>query len=73
KSECQWYKRASGSLSVPTRTRSTAVPAHMFSRIAVVVASVLVTIAAATPTGTPPPPITPPTSPQCCESVEPPT
>ncbi|KAJ7705074.1 hypothetical protein B0H16DRAFT_709978 [Mycena metata] len=52
---------------------STVVQANMFSQLAAVVASVLVTLAAATPTGTPPPPLTPPTSPQCCESVELPT
>ncbi|KAJ7149688.1 hydrophobin 2 [Mycena filopes] len=41
----------------------------MFSKLSVVVASVLVTLAAAT--GTPPPPVTPPTSDQCCNSVVP--
>ncbi|KAF7342265.1 Hydrophobin 2 [Mycena venus] len=41
----------------------------MFSKLSVVVASVLITLAAATPTGTPPPPVTTPNSPQCCNSV----
>ncbi|KAJ7727112.1 hypothetical protein B0H16DRAFT_1894585 [Mycena metata] len=45
----------------------------MLSKLAVVVTSVFVTLAAVTPTGTPPPPVTPPTSSQCCESVESPT
>ncbi|KAJ7358301.1 hydrophobin [Mycena albidolilacea] len=40
----------------------------MFSKISVVVTSVLITLAAAT--GTPPPPVTCPTSPQCCSSVQ---
>ncbi|KAJ7909443.1 fungal hydrophobin [Mycena leptocephala] len=39
----------------------------MFSKISVVVTSVLITLAVAT--GTPPPPVTCPTSPQCCSSV----
>ncbi|KAJ7620035.1 hypothetical protein B0H17DRAFT_1219653 [Mycena rosella] len=39
----------------------------MFSKISVVVTSVLITLAATT--GTPPPPVTCPTSPQCCNSV----
>ncbi|KAJ7807032.1 fungal hydrophobin [Mycena leptocephala] len=39
----------------------------MFSKLSIVVASVLITLAAAT--GTPPPPVTCPTSPQCCDSV----
>ncbi|KAJ7176385.1 fungal hydrophobin [Mycena crocata] len=39
----------------------------MFSKLSVVVASVLITLAAAIPTTTPP--ITPPDSDQCCESV----
>ncbi|KAJ7759493.1 fungal hydrophobin [Mycena metata] len=43
----------------------------MFSKLSVVVASVLITLAAAIPNGTPPPPVTPPTSPQCCSSVVP--
>ncbi|KAJ7018191.1 fungal hydrophobin [Mycena alexandri] len=43
----------------------------MFSKLSVVVASVLITLAAAIPTGTPPPPVTTPTSPQCCNSVVP--
>ncbi|KAJ7804040.1 hypothetical protein B0H14DRAFT_3486718 [Mycena olivaceomarginata] len=43
----------------------------MFSKLSVVVASVLITLAAAIPNGTPPPPVTPPTSPQCCASVVP--
>ncbi|KAJ7149640.1 fungal hydrophobin [Mycena filopes] len=43
----------------------------MFSKLSIVVASVLITLAAAIPTGTPPPPITPPTSPQCCNSIVP--
>ncbi|KAK7018267.1 hydrophobin 2 [Favolaschia claudopus] len=42
----------------------------MFSKLSVVVTSVLITLAAAMPNGTPPPPVTPPTSPQCCASVE---
>ncbi|KAJ7036448.1 hydrophobin [Mycena alexandri] len=41
----------------------------MFSKLSVAVASVLVTLAAAT--GTPPPPVTCPSSPQCCSSVVP--
>ncbi|KAJ7660190.1 fungal hydrophobin [Mycena polygramma] len=41
----------------------------MFSKLSIVVASVLITLAAAIPTGTPPPPVTPPSSPQCCNSV----
>ncbi|KAF8207793.1 hypothetical protein K438DRAFT_1755208 [Mycena galopus ATCC 62051] len=43
----------------------------MFSKLSVVVASVLLTLAAAIPNGTPPPPVTPPTSNQCCASVVP--
>ncbi|KAJ7155819.1 fungal hydrophobin [Mycena filopes] len=43
----------------------------MFSKLSVVVTSVLITLAAAIPNGTPPPPVTPPTSPQCCASVVP--
>ncbi|KAJ7898582.1 fungal hydrophobin [Mycena olivaceomarginata] len=39
----------------------------MFSKLSVVAASVLITLAAAIPNGTPP--VTPPTSPQCCASV----
>ncbi|KAJ7176351.1 fungal hydrophobin [Mycena crocata] len=39
----------------------------MFSKLSVVVTSVLITLAAATPTKTPP--VTPPSSPQCCNSV----
>ncbi|KAJ7469610.1 fungal hydrophobin [Mycena latifolia] len=42
----------------------------MFSKLSVVVTSVLITLAAAIPNGTPPPPVTPPTSPQCCSSVQ---
>ncbi|KAF8197238.1 hypothetical protein K438DRAFT_1933788 [Mycena galopus ATCC 62051] len=45
----------------------------MFSILSVAVTSVLITLAAATPTGTPPPPVTSPTSPQCCLYVESPT
>ncbi|KAF7336046.1 Hydrophobin 2 [Mycena sanguinolenta] len=41
----------------------------MFSKLSVVVASVLFTLAAAMPNGTPPPPVTTPTSYQCCNSV----
>ncbi|KAJ7660191.1 fungal hydrophobin [Mycena polygramma] len=41
----------------------------MFSKLSIIVASVLITLAAAIPTGTPPPPVTPPSSPQCCNSV----
>ncbi|KAJ7759489.1 fungal hydrophobin [Mycena metata] len=43
----------------------------MFSKLSVVVVSVLITLAAAIPNGTPPPPVTPPTSPQCCASTVP--
>ncbi|KAF8145377.1 hypothetical protein K438DRAFT_1991907 [Mycena galopus ATCC 62051] len=43
----------------------------MFPKLSVVVASVLITLAAAIPNGTPPPPVTPPTSNQCCASVVP--
>ncbi|KAJ7819085.1 hypothetical protein B0H14DRAFT_3876821 [Mycena olivaceomarginata] len=43
----------------------------MFSKQSIAVASVLITLAAAIPTGTPPPPVTPPTSPQCCASTVP--
>ncbi|KAJ7880910.1 fungal hydrophobin [Mycena leptocephala] len=39
----------------------------MFSKISVIVTSVLITLAAAMPWDTPP--VTPPTSPQCCNSV----
>ncbi|KAJ7176339.1 hydrophobin [Mycena crocata] len=39
----------------------------MFSKLSVVVTSVLITLAAAIPTTTPP--VTPPSSPQCCNSV----
>ncbi|KAF8139282.1 hypothetical protein K438DRAFT_1829831 [Mycena galopus ATCC 62051] len=46
----------------------------MFSKFPVVVASVLITLAAAMPGnsggGSPPPPVTPPTSNQCCDSVQ---
>ncbi|KAJ6455927.1 hypothetical protein C8R47DRAFT_1328864 [Mycena vitilis] len=45
----------------------------MFSKLSVVVASVLITLAAAMPNGVPPPPVTPPTSAQCCGSVVSPT
>ncbi|KAJ7719299.1 hydrophobin 2 [Mycena metata] len=41
----------------------------MFSKLSVVVTSVLITLAAAIPTTTPP--VTPPTSNQCCSSVVP--
>ncbi|KAJ7176382.1 hydrophobin 2 [Mycena crocata] len=41
----------------------------MFNKLSVVVASVLITLAAAIPNTTPP--VTPPTSPQCCNSVVP--
>ncbi|KAJ7501586.1 hydrophobin 2 [Mycena galericulata] len=40
----------------------------MFSKLSVVVASVLITLAAAAPWTTPP--VTPPTSNQCCSSVQ---
>ncbi|KAJ6597565.1 hydrophobin [Mycena vulgaris] len=40
----------------------------MFSKLSVVVASVLITLAAAIPTTTPP--VTPPNSAQCCNSVQ---
>ncbi|KAJ7454166.1 hydrophobin [Mycena latifolia] len=40
----------------------------MFSKLSVIVTSVLITLAAAIPTTTPP--VTPPTSPQCCDSVQ---
>ncbi|KAJ6453956.1 hydrophobin 2 [Mycena sanguinolenta] len=43
----------------------------MFSKLTLVAASVLITLAAAIPNGTPPPPVTPPTSNQCCASVVP--
>ncbi|KAJ7873761.1 hydrophobin [Mycena leptocephala] len=43
----------------------------MFSKLSIVVTSVLITLAAAMPNGSPPPPVTPPTSPQCCASVVP--
>ncbi|KAJ7169209.1 fungal hydrophobin [Mycena crocata] len=39
----------------------------MFSKLSVVVTSVLITLAAAIPNTTPP--VTPPSSPQCCNSV----
>ncbi|KAJ7908513.1 POH2 hydrophobin [Mycena leptocephala] len=39
----------------------------MFSKLSVVVTSVLITLAAAIPNATPT--VTPPTSPQCCSSV----
>ncbi|KAJ7032555.1 fungal hydrophobin [Mycena alexandri] len=41
----------------------------MFSKLSVVVTSVLITLAAAIPTTTPP--VTTPSSPQCCNSVVP--
>ncbi|KAJ7745995.1 fungal hydrophobin [Mycena metata] len=41
----------------------------MFSKLSVVVASVLITLAAAIPQGAPPPPVTPPTAFMCCASV----
>ncbi|KAF8190015.1 hypothetical protein K438DRAFT_1832483 [Mycena galopus ATCC 62051] len=41
----------------------------MFSKLSIVVASVLITLAAAIPNTTPP--VTPPTSNQCCNSVVP--
>ncbi|KAJ7077009.1 hypothetical protein B0H15DRAFT_934138 [Mycena belliarum] len=40
----------------------------MFSKLSVVVTSVLITLAAAIPTTTPP--VTPPSSVQCCSSVQ---
>ncbi|KAJ7364717.1 fungal hydrophobin [Mycena albidolilacea] len=40
----------------------------MFPKLSLVVTSVLVTLAAASPTNTPP--VTPPSSPQCCSSVQ---
>ncbi|KAJ7209880.1 hypothetical protein B0H12DRAFT_1242814 [Mycena haematopus] len=43
---------------------------NMFSKLSVVVASALITLAAAKPWSTPPP-VTPPTSDQCCSSVVP--
>ncbi|KAJ7772250.1 hydrophobin 2 [Mycena metata] len=43
----------------------------MFSKLSIIVASTLLTLAAAIPNGTPPPPVTPPTSNQCCSSVVP--
>ncbi|KAJ7262489.1 hydrophobin 2 [Mycena rebaudengoi] len=44
----------------------------MFSKLSVIVTSVLITLAAATPTGrTSTPPVTTPDSPQCCSSVVP--
>ncbi|KAJ7659313.1 hydrophobin 2 [Mycena polygramma] len=39
----------------------------MFSKLSIVIASVLITLAAAMPWDTPP--VTPPSSPQCCNSV----
>ncbi|KAJ7860853.1 hypothetical protein B0H14DRAFT_3863655 [Mycena olivaceomarginata] len=45
--------------------------ARTFSKLSIIVASVLITLAAAIPTGTSPPPVTPPNSPQCCDSVVP--
>ncbi|KAJ7629172.1 fungal hydrophobin [Mycena polygramma] len=43
----------------------------MFSKLSVVLASVLIAVAAARPSGygSAPPPVTPPTSNQCCTSV----
>ncbi|KAJ7799420.1 fungal hydrophobin [Mycena olivaceomarginata] len=41
----------------------------MFSKQSIAVASVLITLAAAIPTGTPPPPVTPPTSPHTAASA----
>ncbi|KAJ7723608.1 hydrophobin 2 [Mycena maculata] len=41
----------------------------MFSKLSVIVTSVLITLAAAIPNATPP--VTPPTSNQCCSSVVP--
>ncbi|KAJ6458820.1 hydrophobin [Mycena vitilis] len=41
----------------------------MFSKLSIVVPSVLITLAAAMPNGVPPPPVVPPTSAQCCTSV----
>ncbi|KAJ7914084.1 hydrophobin 2 [Mycena leptocephala] len=43
----------------------------MFSKLSVVVASVLITLAAAMPAPNDTPPVTPPDSPQCCTSVVP--
>ncbi|KAJ6540240.1 hypothetical protein B0H10DRAFT_2229736 [Mycena sp. CBHHK59/15] len=44
----------------------------MFSKLSVIVTSVLITLAAATPARrTTTPPVTTPTSPQCCSSVVP--
>ncbi|KAJ7028066.1 hypothetical protein C8F04DRAFT_69386 [Mycena alexandri] len=46
--------------------------ANMFSKLSVVVASVLIALAAAMPQstpGVPPPPVTPPTTFMCCASV----
>ncbi|KAJ7697430.1 hypothetical protein B0H17DRAFT_1197486 [Mycena rosella] len=40
----------------------------MFSKLSIIVTSVLITLAAAIPTTTPP--VTPPTSNQCCSSVQ---
>ncbi|KAK7046791.1 hydrophobin 2 [Favolaschia claudopus] len=44
----------------------------MFPKLSIVVASVLITLAAAIP-NSPPPPVTTPSSPQCCDSVVPST
>ncbi|KAF8134078.1 fungal hydrophobin [Mycena galopus ATCC 62051] len=41
----------------------------MFSKLSVMVASMLITLAAAIPNGTPPPPVTPPDTLMCCDSV----
>ncbi|KAJ7915246.1 hypothetical protein B0H13DRAFT_2456360 [Mycena leptocephala] len=51
----------------PIVSNSSPSQTNMFSKLSIVVASVLITLAAAT--GTPPPPVTCPTSPQCCDSV----
>ncbi|KAJ7113215.1 hypothetical protein C8R44DRAFT_882220 [Mycena epipterygia] len=40
----------------------------MFSKLSLIATSVLITLAAASPWTTPP--VTPPTSPQCCSSVQ---
>ncbi|KAF7360693.1 Hydrophobin 2 [Mycena venus] len=88
---CMWtlglehYKATPDSLSILTRTRHFPIVqgtyrGNMFSKLSVVVTSVLITIAVATigppapPSSpplslSPPPPITTPTSPQCCANI----
>ncbi|KAJ7063893.1 hypothetical protein C8F01DRAFT_1229498 [Mycena amicta] len=42
----------------------------MFSKLSLLSAAVLISLAAAIPNGSPPPPVTPPTVPMCCASVQ---